>query len=267
MRLRVCLALVLLLTLVWVIVLVPARVLGSIADDRALQFGAFSGSLWRGQSDRVLIQTQGLQFDVGQLRWRVNATSLLSGRLCVQATAVRHGAGSADQQRIEGNFCADTQRRLHLRDVSIRIPAHVLLRAESLRLRGFVDAHIQQALLHADGRWLDANVQGLWEDAALVVNMGSHWAVLSAGNLPFNARALTDGSLQVQMDNTNARRAGDTTFVLATTIRATQLMSLEGQVRPGAELDDELLAWLAVIAEPGDSGEYRYFWRSASVSH
>lgn len=267
LRLRACFALVLLFTLVWVIVLVPARLLGSIAGDGSLQFGVFSGSLWRGQSDRLLIQTQGLLFDAGQLNWRVDVAALLSGRLCIHGKALRPGAGSADLQRIEGIFCADTQRRLHLRDVSIRMPAHLLLRAEAMRPQGLVDVQIEQALLHADGRWLDTKAQGLWADAALLVNVGSRWVPLKAASLPLNARALDDGSLQVQMDNTHTRRADDTTLVFTSTVRATQLISLEGQVWPGTEVTDELIAWLSVIAEPGDAGEYRFFWRLASDSY
>jgi len=264
MRLRAGVLLVLLFTLIWLVVLAPARLLGAFVGSRPLQFGAFSGSLWQGQSDYLLIQSQNLRFDAGQLSWRVDAAALLTGRLCVQVQAVRSSAGSADLQRIEGNICADSRRQLYLRDVSIRVPAQRLLHAEALRLQGVVDIQIHQARLLPDGHWLDANAQGLWSDAALLVNMGSRWAPLTVGHLPLDVRALADGSLQVRMDNSDVRRAADTGLMLDATVQNSQLISLEAQVRPGTEVADELLAWLSVIAEPDDSGVYRFSWRRVS---
>lgn len=216
----------------------PARVLPFFIDHKTLRISALSGTLLNGRAARAMVRTPAGYLHLGELRWRLEFTSLLTlaprvaiqskwggQRLALRATV---SGESVAIRSLEANFDADVARQFAPVELAGRVS---LMFDEVLVVAG--------ALQSAKGRavWQDA----LWQAPNGARPLGSYAAVASSPASGGVDLAIETLAGPVRVDGSASLR--DQRYALALTING----DAQG-------LHSDLEQALSLIATPAENG-------------
>tara|TARA_R110002072_G_scaffold11196_1_gene50838 strand:+ start:51203 stop:51997 length:795 start_codon:yes stop_codon:yes gene_type:complete len=250
-------------TLCWIAVMMPAQTLLYVLKSPALQVAGLSGTVWNGAARQVALADGEIYFDAGQLRWTLKPYALLRGNLCADFSAektavMRRGAS----QSITGSVCAGLSGNLVLSDTSLELPASVLLRSEEIRLTGIITGHVEHFAVDAGSVLQRLSARGLWTGAGMNVGTGSSQLRFQAGDLPFAIVGSGPQSMQLTADNLQlAAASGRTGIDLTAELETTGDVSLELRIVAESSMPERARDWLAVLAEQRSTSEYYLEWR------
>lgn len=249
-------------TLCWIAVMMPAQTLLYVLKNPALQVAGLSGTVWNGAARHVAIGDGEVFFDAGQLRWEINPYALLRGNLCADFWAEKSaGMRRGTPQTIAGSVCGGLSGMV-LSDTSLELPASVLLRSEEIRLTGAITGHIVQLAVDADGVLQRLSARGLWAGAGMNAGTGSSQLRFQAGDLPFEIVRNGPQSVQLTADNLQLAAARGTTGIdLTAELATTGDVSLEAMIVAESGMPAHARDWLAVLAEQRSEAEYYVEWR------
>lgn len=256
------LLLVLLSTLVWIVVLAPARVVTQVLPASApMVLQGLTGTVWSGEVARAALVQNGQVLAQGHLTWRVRPLSLLRLAPCIEFSVMDTGLGSpSGSGMVAGGACVSAGGEMALHEVNFDLPAGYFLRSADLSLGGEISGRVE-ILIWEEGRLAALDGQGLWSDARIVSNELN----VSLQTLPFTVRRETEDSVMLQMNNADLLvRQTDTPLYVS--LQST--VSLDGRFYTQAELavqpqtPESVVDLLDVVAEPQGAGLYRLEVRS-----
>lgn len=251
-------------TLVWIVVLAPAHIVGRLLPGNApLVLQGISGSVWSGSVAQAALTDKGQVLAQGGLRWRISPLSVL--RLSPCADFVFEGSDSdrnSINEFVTGVVCISTSGELSLREVAFDLSARRLLRASEIRLGGEVSGVLTELTWYA-GDLVELQGYGLWSNA--MIRSGQLNLLLNS--LPFTLTRDSGNSLLLKVDNQDLlTQEADTPLHIA--LHST--VALGGQFHTQARLTtqpqapDDLIELLEVLAEPQGAGSYTLEMRSIS---
>lgn len=249
------LLLILVFTLGWIVVLVPASVVSRLLPANApLVLQGMSGSLWSATVAQAALVQDGLVVVQGRLTWRLRPLSLLRLTPCIDLTFVDTSLLSAAPGSVAGAACLSAGGELALQDVSFDLPAGYFLRSADLRLGGGISGHLQ-TLSWQSGSLTALAGQGLWSDARIVSNELN----LALQTLPFDFRRGSDDSIVVRMDNSEllvSRPDIPLQISLQSTVALDGSFFTRADLTVQSQTTDALVDLLDVVAEPQGAGRY-----------
>lgn len=216
---------------------VPARLLGSVIQDRGVFVAGWSGTLWQGRAERVVLRAPEGDWHLGTVTWKLHTASLLRmrPRLAVDA--------QWQAQRINGQLTWQSKNALLLESISMQLPAALLSTWLPIDVQGTFTADIDRMLWRdrqlesAQGRVVWDNAA--WRGSASVYELGRYVLELSdQGSGDVTGRVLTlSGPVQV---------AGEVQ------LDAGRRYAVDLGVGPRGRLPEELEQALGLIAAPQD---------------
>lgn len=256
------LLLVLLSTLVWIVLLAPARVVMHVLPAKlpvALQ--GISGTLWSGNVAQAALVQNGQVLAQGRLAWQLRPLSLLRLAPCIEFSVMDTGVASSTVSGVvAGSACVSISGDIALHEVNFDLPAGYFLRSADLRLGGEISGRVNTLIWGSD-RLAALDGQGLWSDARIASNEVN----VSLQTLPFTVRRETDDSVMLQVGNADLLvRQTDTPLHVA--LQST--VGLDGRFYTQAELTvqsqtpDSVVELLDLLAEPKGAGLYTLEVRS-----
>lgn len=253
--------------LVWLIILAPAQVLSSMFADSGSPFLAqgFRGSLWSGSIDNAAIIYQGDVLPLGRVSWKVEPGAMFKLRPCAAFSSLSRSLSAV--QSVQGLACVSpkiTGSELTLSDVSVQMPAAIMLRGSELALGGQISATLHT--LRWDGADLSQfSMRGIWSEPTLSGELGA----ISLHTLPFNLDKEGPQTLRLSINNAGANHQLAGTPPLLVDLVSTVDLDGSFSARAVLGLTDStpltLRQWLPVIAEQRSINEYYAEWRSQQI--
>jgi general secretion pathway protein N len=161
-----------LLLFVCLLTAAPARLLLYVLPENGVVMQGFGGTLWRGQANRVLVETGSGYIQLGRVQWSLNPLSLLtlspSGRLDSEwgkqklSTDLQiTGSQSAEFEHLDGLFSIQLLRAF----LPLSVGGDIAVKLEHLTLEKGTPTQVTGSVV-----WKDA----LWESARGIVPLGSY---------------------------------------------------------------------------------------------
>jgi general secretion pathway protein N len=149
-----------LLLLLCLLATAPARLLGLVLPSVRVTMQGFSGTLWRGQASRCLVQTPAGFLHLGVVKWHLNPLSLILfspqlslnsgwGSQIFNTELVLHGGQDVDLKALEATIPADLLRQF----VPVELAGVLQLRSEYLELRDGLPVAGKGRLVWLNGGW------------------------------------------------------------------------------------------------------------------
>lgn len=149
-----------LLLLVCLLATAPARLLGLLLPSEMVIMQGFSGTLWRGEASRCMVQTPAGLLHLGVVKWRLSPWSVILfsphlsldsdwGSQTLITDLVLHGGQDVDLTALEATIPADLLRQF----VPVELTGVLQLQAEILALRGGVPVEGKGRLVWLNGGW------------------------------------------------------------------------------------------------------------------
>lgn len=170
-RVAMGLALAILL-LVCLIATAPARLLALVLPGNELVMQGFSGTLWRGQANSVLVATGSGYIQLGRVHWSLNPLSLLTlspsgrvdsewGKQKVSSDIRITGPQSLEFEQLDGRFSIQLLRAF----LPLSVGGDITVQFERLNLEKGRPTQVAGNLV-----WQDAQ----WESARGIVPLGTY---------------------------------------------------------------------------------------------
>ncbi|GFZ78268.1 hypothetical protein GCM10011403_21600 [Pseudohongiella nitratireducens] len=276
--LKVSLIGLLLMFLVSLVVLMPARLGQVIALPEHITVGNWSGSIWQGRAGHIAMNNrQGQVLLEGRLDWDLQLGSLLQGKLCtlfyVEESGLAKSQAHSMAAQAQGQACwADGTVSLH--DVSFALPAERMLYNADMSLSGLIQGrlHSLEWQLPANGvqQRIAVSGEGQWRDIDLTVPGMTALRQVDWPNIPFIISSPDPGSFQLQAEFGTGETVSDPVkdgwpvAALSVNLNVTMNGAYQTEILllPDERIDQELDNWLAMLAEEGSgdfAGGYRYF--------
>jgi general secretion pathway protein N len=211
--------------------------LGAIIQDQGVVVASWSGTLWQGRAERVVLRAPEGDWHLGTVTWKLQATSLLRLRPRVAVDA------QWQAQRMSGWLIWQGPNALLCESIAMQLPAAVLSTWLPIDVQGTLTADIERVLWRemqlesAQGRVVWDNAS--WRGSAGAYQLGRYVLELSdasAGNV--DGRVLTlSGPVQV---------AG------GVQLEAGRRYAVGLGIGPRGRLPEELEQALGLIATPRD---------------
>ena len=138
----------------------PARLLGLVLPSEMVIMQGFSGTLWRGNASRCLVQTPAGFLHLGAVKWRLKPLSLMLfsphlslnsdwGSQTLNTELVLHGGQDVDLKALEATISADLLRQF----APVELAGVLQLQSEYLELRGGLPVEGKGRLVWLNGGW------------------------------------------------------------------------------------------------------------------
>ena len=240
-----------LLTLFFITRLLPAQWLIYTAQQsvRGLQVSGVVGTFWDGEASYAQWAQSGHRLPLGQLRWRVNALSLLSLNPCVSFSS------HAGSQELKGEVCYSLlDKRLSASEIDSTLPMANIAPFFNVDLSGTVTAFVKRIEVGAEGfNKVDANM--LWEQASIYT--GTQW--LAAGNIQAKLSSEA-GNLHSQWQHVETNSATpleiNITAILIDVLSSKPVIKVNGLIKPGSDKAG-FEPILQFIGNKNNDGSYR----------
>lgn len=216
----------------------PARLLGLVLPAGQVTMQGFSGTLWRGEASRCMVQTPAGFLHLGAVSWRLKPLSLLlfAPRLSLDS---RWGS-----QTLVTELVLRGSQDIDLYDLSAKIPADLLRQFVPLSLAGVFSVEVKELALRdavpVEGEGRVVWQSGVWNAPTGPVPLGSYaldfrqapGAALVADVTTLAGEVIAEGSAQLQVRS----------------------YRVDITVRSESELDPRLQHSLNFLARPVDQG-------------
>jgi hypothetical protein len=150
----------------------PARLLGAALQEQGVTVASWSGTLWQGRAERVVLRAPEGDWHLGTVTWKLQAVSLLRLRPRVTLDA------QWQAQRINGQLSWQGSKGLLAEGVAMQVPAAVLSTWLPIDVQGTLTADVERMLWRemqlesAQGRVVWDNAS--WRGSAGVYELGRY---------------------------------------------------------------------------------------------
>jgi len=252
-------------TLLWLIVMAPARLLIEPAARAGILLGTLEGSIWSGSAKQLIIKRHDIQYSLTDVHWDFSPLDLLLGALCFSAAA-DPSAGIRSSGFLVGKICMQANGVTTVSDLSIELPAATLVRSENIRLQGIILLEVATLALRRDRRFENFSAQGRWIEAGAAIVADFQRVSIKLGDIAITGHHLSSNQIEFVLTSNGLERIGERKSDMMINLRF-QLgldgaWQFSGMIKPEDGMNSETRQWLAVLTEPDKAGNFNISWQS-----
>lgn len=183
-----------LLLVVFVVALAPARLLPKLAQqlDLPLQAWSVQGTIWHGDMQQVQVAGEAVQ----QVQWQLHPMRLLGAELCTSLLAKTRDVFAS------GDVCTDGEQRFDVTDGVVNLNLKSVLKRAGIPVMADGDLQVDIASLHWSGDAM-AQLSGKAKLNKLVLNFNGRW--IDVGNYDAVLSLTDDGALLLDIPASDSR--------------------------------------------------------------
>ncbi len=248
---RYCLVIALLLTVFFILRLLPAGWFIYTIQQSIPSFQAtgVTGTVWQGEASYAQWSERGHTLPLGELQWYIDITSLVTLSPCLNFSS------SAGSQQLKGEVCYSIfSKKINAQEIDLALPIANVAPFFGVDLSGNISAFIKSIEITQAG-FVDVDANALWEQASIYT--GSEW--LAVGNIQARFSDENYNVVSQWRHITNARPAPlvvDITAKLIDAFAKKPSIKVEGLIKP-RERNSGFEPVLQFIGNKNNDGSYR----------
>jgi hypothetical protein len=252
-------------TLLWLIVMAPARLLIEPAARAGILLGTLEGSIWSGGAQQLIFKQQALQYSMTDLRWFITPVDLLQGALCFDVAA-DPGTEARSSGFLAGKICLHANGTSTVSALSIELSAATLIRSESIRIQGTILLEVDNLSLRGDRTLETFTAQGRWIEAGAAIDADFQRLFLNLGDLAITGHHLSPSQIEFVLTSSdvesNSAKKSDMMFNFRSQIGIDGTWQVSGVIKPDADMNSATRELLALLTEPDQAGNYNIYWQN-----